>query len=169
MRVTFASAIAADAGEITALRNAVSDDLTTSHGRGPWSRHCTVRGVLYDRCHSHVFVARSGGRLVATLVLAHKKPWAIDRSHFTQLQRPLYLLSMAVSLDLQRRGIGRSCLDHAITAARELLADAIFLDAFDAKAGAGEFYRQCGFREVGRAVYRGVPLIYFEQLIVRTT
>ena len=40
--------------------------------------------------------------------------------------------------------------------------DAIRLDAYDSQAGAGEFYRKCGFREAGRASYRGTPLIYFE-------
>jgi hypothetical protein len=41
-------------------------------------------------------------------------------------------------------------------------ADAIRLDAWDAQAGAGEFYRKCGYREVGRAAYRKTRLIYFE-------
>ena len=44
-------------------------------------------------------------------------------------------------------------------------ADAIRLDAYDAPAGAGDFYAKCGFREVGRATYRGVPLVYFELLL----
>jgi ribosomal protein S18 acetylase RimI-like enzyme len=43
--------------------------------------------------------------------------------------------------------------------------DAIRLDAWDAAAGAGEFYRKCGFREVGRATYRTAPLVYFEILL----
>jgi hypothetical protein len=36
---------------------------------------------------------------------------------------------------------------------------------FDGEAGAGAFYAKCGFREVGRVVYRNVPLIYFEMLL----
>jgi len=39
------------------------------------------------------------------------------------------------------------------------------LDAYDAQAGAGEFYRKCGFEEVGRVIYRGTPLIYFQLLL----
>ena len=42
---------------------------------------------------------------------------------------------------------------------------AIRLDAFDAEAGAGAFYARCGWTEVGRAVYRGAPLIYYQFLI----
>ena len=44
-------------------------------------------------------------------------------------------------------------------------ADAIRLDAYDADAGAGDFYAKCGFREVGKATYREVPLRYFEKLL----
>jgi hypothetical protein len=43
-------------------------------------------------------------------------------------------------------------------------ADAIRLDAYDAEAGAAEFFRKCGFREVSRAAYRKVPLVYLELL-----
>jgi hypothetical protein len=43
--------------------------------------------------------------------------------------------------------------------------DAIRLDAYDDKAGAGDFYRTCGFAEVGRASYRGAPLVYFEMML----
>ncbi len=49
--------------------------------------------------------------------------------------------------------------------ARAWPADAIRLDAYDAKAGAGEFYAKCGLREVGRAKYKGNPLIYFEWIL----
>ena len=31
--------------------------------------------------------------------------------------------------------------------------------------GAGDFYRKCGFREVGSATYRSAPLIYFELIL----
>jgi len=39
------------------------------------------------------------------------------------------------------------------------------LDAYDTAAGAGEFYRKCGFEEVGRVIYRGTPLIYYQMLL----
>jgi GNAT superfamily N-acetyltransferase len=76
---------------------------------------------------------------------------------------PLYLTGMAVCPDKQRKGLGRLCIDEALRIARKWPSDAIRLDAYDADAG--EFYRKCGFREVGRALYRNVPLIYFEMLL----
>ena len=75
------------------------------------------------------------------------------------------LMAMAVSPDDQRKGIGRLCIDETRRIAGEWPSDAIRLDAYDAAAGAGEFYRKCGFKEVGRATYRNVPLIYFEILV----
>jgi hypothetical protein len=57
------------------------------------------------------------------------------------------------------------CLEEAKRIAGEWSADAIRLDAYDAKAGAGEFYARCGWRERGRATYRGAALIYFEFLL----
>jgi ribosomal protein S18 acetylase RimI-like enzyme len=69
---------------------------------------------------------------------------------------------MAVHPEMQHRGIGRRCIEHAIERARLWPADSIRLDAYDAKAGAGGFYEKCGFREVGRVVYRLTPLVYYE-------
>jgi GNAT superfamily N-acetyltransferase len=81
----------------------------------------------------------------------------------------LYLLNMAVDVALQRRGIGRLLLDEAARVARAWPAQSICLDAYDAPAGAGEFYARCGYEERGRKVYRGVPLVYYECLIQAPT
>lgn len=114
---------------------------------------------------SQVFVARLDGELVGTLRLTEKKPWAIDTDHFFDSKSPLYLMAMAVAPARQRQGIGRMCLEEAKRLAREWPADAIRLDAYDAKAGAGDFYTRCGWKEAGRATYRGAALIYFELLL----
>ena len=111
---------------------------------------------------SRVLVARKGRSIVGTLRLATKKPWAIDASMFVPVRRPLYLLDMAVAPEAQGQGFGQHLVEEAKVTARSSLAGAIWLDAYDAPAGAGPFYVKCGFREVGRAVYRGVPLIYYE-------
>jgi ribosomal protein S18 acetylase RimI-like enzyme len=75
---------------------------------------------------------------------------------------------MAVAPGMQRQGVGRRLLDEACAVAAAWPSDAIRLDAYDASAGAGGFYAKCGFQEVGRITYRGVPLIYFELLIRRS-
>ncbi|HEX6899762.1 MAG TPA: GNAT family N-acetyltransferase [Thermoanaerobaculia bacterium] len=103
--------------------------------------------------------------IVATLTLATKKPWAIDLSYFTPVRKALYLLDMAVAPARQRQGIGRLLLEEARRVAENWPVEAIRLDAYDAAAGAGEFYARCGYQEVGRRAYRGTPLIYYEHLL----
>jgi GNAT superfamily N-acetyltransferase len=163
MRVRLQLATAEDAPEISSLRAAVAHKLTAQHGSGPWSKTSTVRGVLYDLRNSHLYVARHRTKIIATLALCTKKPWAIDRKFFSKIDQPLYLVSMAVDPDLQRKGIGRLCLTDAEKIAAAWPADVIRLDAYDSPAGAGEFYRCCGYAEMGRSVYRNTPLIYFER------
>ncbi len=73
---------------------------------------------------------------------------------------------MAVTPDSQRQRIGRLCVEEI----KKMLSrwpkpDAIRLDAYDALAGAGPFYGKCGFKDVGRATFRGCPLAYFEMLL----
>jgi GNAT superfamily N-acetyltransferase len=165
MRIKLQPATPDQAATIAALRLAVAENLTARFERGPWSSAGTEKGVLFDMRNAAVYVATRRNKVIATLNLCTKKPWAIDRKYFSKCKRPLYLVSMAVHPDWQRQGIGRQCIEEAKRLATEWPGDAIFLDAFDAAAGAGEFYRKCGFREVGRAIYRKAPLIYFEVLL----
>jgi GNAT superfamily N-acetyltransferase len=163
VRLKLQTATADDAEAIAALRNAVSDDLTFKHGKGPWTGHCTTAGVLFDLRNAMLFVALHRGEAVATLKLATTKPWAIDLKYFPKAKRPLYLTAMAVAPELQRQGLGRSCLEQMMNIARKKGADAVFLDAYDhPAAGAGAFYTKCGCRETGRVTHRQVPLIYYE-------
>jgi GNAT superfamily N-acetyltransferase len=164
-RLNFRIATTTDAAALASLHTAVAEHLTQTHGAGPWSSPTTEKGVLFAMRHSRVLVAIEGQRLIATFRLGTKKPWAIDVSYFTPREKPLYLLAMAVEPSRQRRGIGRQCLKEAARIAKEWPADAIRLDAFDAAAGAGEFYRRCGYTQRGRAIYRNAPLIYYELLI----
>jgi GNAT superfamily N-acetyltransferase len=165
MKLSFSTATEAAAPELAALHTAVAADLTLRYGHGFWSSTASEKGVLFGMRHSRVLVARRGKSIVATLRLATKKPWAIDVSYFTPVKKALYLTSMAVIPKMQRHGIGRQLLDEAAKHARTWPAGAIRLDAFDANAGAGEFYARCGFREVGRVIYRKNPLTYYELVL----
>jgi GNAT superfamily N-acetyltransferase len=163
-----AIATEAEAAAIAGVRNAAAEGLTREHGRGHWSAGVTERGVLFGMKSSRLLIAREGPRIVATLRLATKKPWAIDPAYFVSVRRPLYLVDMAVEPGCQRRGLGRLLVEEAKRSAQAWPADALRLDAYDSAAGAGPFYAKCGFREVGRVVYRNVPLIYYEWLAPRS-
>lgn len=95
-----------------------------------------------------------------------KKPWAIDLKYFTPVAKALYLHDVDVEPQLQRSGVGRQLIERAKTAAQEWPVGAIRLDAYDGLSGSGPFYKKCGFSEVGHAVYRGVPLVYFEFVLL---
>jgi GNAT superfamily N-acetyltransferase len=165
--LTFGVAAVADAAEIVELRNGAAERLTLEFGAGHWSSLCTAAGVAQGIGSSRVLVARDGARIVATLRLLTKKPWAIDKSYFSPSSTPIYLVDMAVHATHQRRGIGRRLIEEAKRVVADWPGDAIRLDAYDATAGAGAFYSRCGFREVGRATYRATQLVYFEFLLER--
>jgi GNAT superfamily N-acetyltransferase len=150
---------------IASLRTAVAEDLSRQFGHGHWSSVVTANSVMRGMSHARLIIVREVGSIVGTLRLATKKPWAIDRKYFVGVARPLYLTDMAVAPEWQRRGIGRRLITYAQEAARAWPAGAIRLDAYDGLAGAGPFYARCGFTEVGRVSYRGVPLTYYEWLL----
>ena len=165
MKIKLQIATPDDVRDLVWLRNAVAEDLTSRYGKGHWSMNASERGVIFQMTRATVYVARYRGRLVASLALSKQKPWAIDPSYFTPCKRPLYLTGMAVTPGRQHKGIGRQCIEQVPEITRQWPADSIRLDAYDAAAGGGEFYRKCGFRETGRVSYRGNPLIYFEMVL----
>ena len=165
MSRSITTASGTDAPAIAALRTAVAEHLTHQFGKGHWSYGVTEKSVLRGIKTSRVLVVRDNDEIIGTLRLQTKKPWAIDLSYFKSVSRALYLIDMAVSPDRQHDGIGRQLLEEAKVVARAWPSEAIRLDAYDSDAGAGDFYAKCGFSEVGRKSYRGVPLVYFELML----
>jgi GNAT superfamily N-acetyltransferase len=154
-----------DAAAVAALNADVARDLTSRYGSGHWSSEASERGVLANLKTAKIYIAKNHSGVIASFQLATKKPWAIDPKYFTPCSLPLYLTSMAVAPPMQRQGIGRLCLEEAKQIVKLWPANAIRLDSYDADAGATEFYRKCGFVQVGRVGFRGTPLIYFELAI----
>ena len=164
-RITFRDATPDDVPIIAALQNAAAGALTARFGEGHWSSLVTERSAVLDQRHARVRVGRQGRRILTVVRLATKKPWAIDVSYFTPVKRPLYLTGLTVAVTRQGKGLGRLALADARAVATGWPADAIRLDAYDHDAGAGPFYVKCGFRERGRVVYKGDPLVYYELLL----
>ena len=165
MRLRFRDASPGDVAVIAGLQNAAAGALTARFGAGHWSSLVTERGAAYSQRHARVRLGRFEKRVLTVLRLATRKPWAIDVAYFTPVKRPLYLTGMVVAVAHQGQGLGRLALEDARVVARAWPADAIRLDAYDADAGAGQFYAKCGFHERGRVVYRGDPLVYYELLL----
>jgi ribosomal protein S18 acetylase RimI-like enzyme len=140
MRIKMRPATSADTTAIAELRTAVAEDLTSRFGKGHWSSAASVKGVTSDMKSATVLVASNRNKLIGTLRLATKKPWAIDTAYFAACHNPLYLTNMAVAPALQSKGIGRACIDSAVKIAQSR-------------------------GETGRVAYRNVPLIYFELML----
>lgn len=155
-------ALDADGAALLRLRRASATALTLLHGKGPWSLGATERGIAREIRTGNVLVGTVEGTLAGMLILARRRPWAIDPAYFAPATTPLYLTSMAVEPMFQGIGIGRLLIAAAVAGARSLGADAIRLDAYDTPAGAGGFYLKCDFAEMGRVVYRTTPLRYYE-------
>jgi ribosomal protein S18 acetylase RimI-like enzyme len=164
-RLKFRDAVLKDVATIAGILNAAAGALTARFGEGHWSTLVTERSVELSLPNARVRIGISGKKIVSVLRLATKKPWAIDISYFTPVKRPLYLTGMAIAVEHQGHGVGRLAIDDALAVATAWPADAVRLDAFDAKAGAGPFYAKCGFKERGRVVYRSDPLVYYELLL----
>jgi GNAT superfamily N-acetyltransferase len=158
-------ASASDIPELVAMRTRVSQNLAKKFGEGYWAGRPTEGGERFLMRIGQVYIARYRGRLIATLALSTRKPWSIDVKNFRASAKPLYLRAMAVEPARQGKGLGRQCIADVRRIAAEMGRDVIRLDAFDCAAGAGEFYRECGFTEVARVVYKGVPLIDFEMVL----
>lgn len=153
-----------DAAAIVRVRNDAAQVLTKNFGTGFWSHEVSESSVIHGFKSAKILVVRARNRVIASVRLATKKPWAIDPGYFTPVSRPIYLVDMAVIPAKQRQGIGRALVNEAVQVAWEWPGDSVRLDAFDSPAGAGAFYAKCGFENRGHTEYRGNPLIYFELL-----
>ena len=155
-----------DALQIASLLTETARHLTSVYGKGHWTHQSTEKGVLFGmRGNAKVLVVRQDNVIAGTLRLTTKKPWAIDTAYFTRVNQPVYLVDMAVRTDLQRTGIGSYMLQEVTPFAKSWPAQSVRLDAYDAPAGAGEFYQKCGYKEVAHVVYKETPLIYFELML----
>jgi GNAT superfamily N-acetyltransferase len=166
--LSFRFATEEDIPALVKLRLAIDADHERRFGKSRYATTISARSVARGLTSSRVLVALRQGRIIGALRMATKKPWAIDLKYFTPARKVVYLHDVNVDPRLQRSGVGRQLIERAKAVAREWPVDAIRLDAYDGPSGAGPFYQKCGFSEVGRAVYRRVPLIYFEFVLQRS-
>lgn len=143
---------------------AAAADLTARFGQGHWSH---VRGIETLRKHAGngtLYVAEARNGPIGVLRLTARRIGFYRTAWFAHPDDPAgYLMDMAVRPDHQRRGVGRQSMQLADQLARSAGLRAMRLDAYAGPAGAGEFYRKCGYALVHSAVFRGVALEYFEK------
>lgn len=169
INLTIFLATADDAQAIADVITEAAQDLTNKHGQGHWSAVATKKGILTSMSKAKVLVAKVDNKIVGTVRLTSSRPWVIDPAYFTPVNRPIYLVDMAVRPGYQRMGVGRTLIEQAKAMSAALTGDSIRLDAYEGIAGAGGFYEKCGFTEMGHISYKNVPHIYFEWLIENNT
>ena len=166
MNITIDAALPRDAAAIAVLRNRVAEDMTREFGAGPWSTRTSKPQVLTQMRASQMLVAREGGEIIGTVRLTTPNPHAFDASAFTPVTSALYVLGLAVASAYRKRGVGRRLMAAAKQAARDRRAQALWLDVYEHAAGAGPFYRRCGFQVVGPAPGGEPPLTFYEQSLL---
>ena len=165
MALSFRFAAESDIAARLKLRLAVDADQTRRFGDRRWSTTINEASIVRGLKASRTLVATRRGRIVAAARMETKKPWAIDLGYFTPATAAVYLHDVNVDPELQGSGIGRQLLERVKAVAREWPVDAIRVDTYDGESGATPFYKKCGFTEVGRKVYRRVPLVYLELVL----
>lgn len=165
MELRFRLAGNTDVSELLSLQLAIDADQAERFGDDRYTTTISEKSIARSLKSSRMVVATRRGRIVGTVRMETKKPWAIDLSYFTPACTAVYLHNVNVHPALQRSGIGRQLMERVKHVAKEWPVDAIRLDAYDGPSGGGPFYRKCGFTKLGHAVYRRVPLIYYELVL----
>lgn len=155
-----------DAPALLDLRTRIAHEMTRQHGVGHWSPVPSKSDVLRQLRASRVLIASRGADMIGTVRLVQAMPALIDSGSFTPVDTALYVLGLGVSPDARGQGIGRDLMEAAKAVARSWPAEALWLDAYQHRAGAGAFYEKCGFRAVGPSTQGEVPLIYYEWRVI---
>ena len=155
--------------DIKSVRNivaAAADDLTARFGEGHWSGVRTIETLQKYAGSGTLYLIEADAVAVGTLRLTDRKIGFYHNAWFARPDDPAgYLLDMAVHPERQRRGLGRCAMELAEQRARQGGMRAIRLDAYHGPAGAGGFYRKCGYTLVHQGDMRGVGLEYVEKLL----
>jgi GNAT superfamily N-acetyltransferase len=164
LKTSISVATLRDARELIDLRTRVAHGMTEAFGAGHWSARPSWADVVRQLRASRVLVARRDAEIIGTVRLARALPWAFDSASFTAVETALYVLGLAVAPEARGHGVGGDLMEAAKAAARSWPADALWLDAYDHPAGAGAFYKECGFRAVGSGTRGDLTVIYYEWL-----
>ena len=162
MELRFRLAGETDIPALLKLRLAIDADQAERFGDDRYTTTISEKSIARSLKSSRMVVAARRGRIVGSVRMETKKPWAIDLGYFTPACTAVYLHNVNVHPALQGSGIGSQLMERVKQVAKEWPVDAIRLDAYDGPSGGGPFYEKCGFKKLGHAVYRSVPLSYYE-------
>jgi GNAT superfamily N-acetyltransferase len=164
--VTLRKAGTDDIKLVRALLAAAARDLTARFGQGHWSKVRSIETLRKYASNGTLYVIESRSAAVGTLMLTDRKIGFYKNEWFARPEDAAgYLMDMAIDPDHQRRGIGRQSMALAEHLAKLAELRAIRLDAYRGAAGAGPFYKKCGYKLVHRGEINGTALEYFEKVL----
>lgn len=145
---------------------AAADDLTARFGQGHWSGVRAMETLQTHAVAGDLYVVEAASIAVGALRLTERKIGFYKQDWFARPEDPAgYLLDMAVHPAHQNRGVGRRAMQLAERVAQRAGLLAVRLDAYQGPAGAGDFYKKCGYTLVHSGEIRGIGLEYFEKLL----
>jgi GNAT superfamily N-acetyltransferase len=166
LAVSLRPALAGDVACVRAILAAAANDLTARCGLGHWSAVRSAETLRKYADDGELYLIEADGRAVGTFRLTDRKIGFYRSDWFANPADPaFYVLDMAIHPEHQHRGIGRGSMGSADELAFSRGLKAIRLDAYTGLAGAGGFYRKCGYRLVHEGAFNGVPLEYYERLV----
>jgi len=150
--------------QIAAIRDDSADDLTHRFGPGHWSGHSKLDRLKRElKKPRQLYLVKSGDEPVATFAIAESGPKFLRPAWFAEPEAPvMYLTALAVAPAWQGRGVGRWCMKFIRKAVADHGLKWIRFDAYNAPAGAADFYVKCGCVERRKFGFNGVGLIAFE-------
>ena len=158
-----------DARHVREIRLRAAEHLTGRYGVGHWSGVSTLRTLKKHALESSIFAVESAGTMVGTFTLSEKKIGFYRKSWFANPEdAAIYLTDMAIDPAEQRKGTGRWCMVQIESIAQSRGILEVRFDAYDAPAGAGAFYRKCGYTRVHWGSIGSTALEYYEKSLLRT-
>lgn len=162
--VTLRQAASGDVQQVRTVLAAAAHRLTARFGHGAWSTVRTLRTLRKYADDGVLYLVEVEGDAVGTLKLTNRKIGFYHNDWFADPgAAAAYLMDMAIDPRHQRRAIGRRAMALAEEIARRDGFGALRLDAYRGPAGAGPFYRKCGYALVHQGEFRGVRLEYYEK------
>jgi len=166
VNVTVRLAKDADVKSARAIRVDAAAALTQRYGSGHWSGEPSIATLKRHKEAGALYVVECDGDLVGTFKLDDKKIGFYRKAWFTRPDDPAaYLMNMAIAPERQREGIGRKTMVEIEGIVRRRALKALRFDAYDGPAGAGGFYRKCGYELMHKGTINGTALEYYEKLL----
>lgn len=166
MEASIRAARSSDVPAIHRLSRDAADALTRDFGPGHWSKVTTRKTLRKAVDLGSLYVVEADGQVAGTFRLSSTKIPFYRKSWFARPDDPAaYLRDMAIDPAHQRKGLGRAAMAAMERRARAEGLRAIRLDAYDAGAGAGAFYRKCGYTLVHQGNIGATALEYYEKVL----